>query len=94
MKKSLYDYAMDGFAYLIHFYTSYVVITNIILSIHVLFHRIKVLVVEENDTVVEEEEVQEVEERAEEDVAVKVEEKRSKSQQPQKNWMLQWMIIG
>ena len=57
------------------------------------------LVEEENDTVaVEEDEVQEVEERVEEEegdaVAAKVEEKRSKSQQPQKNWMLQWMIIG
>ena len=62
-------------------------------------HRIKVLVGGENDTVAEEEdEVQEVEERAEEEeedaVVEKEEEKRNKSQLPQKNWMLQWMIIG
>ena len=74
-------------------------LTNIHFINHVLFHRTRVLVEEENDTVaVEEDEVQEVEERVEEEegdaVAAKVEEKRSKSQQPQKNWMLQWMIIG
>ena len=59
-------------------------------------HRIKVLVGGENDTVAEEDEVQEVEERAEEEEvdAEKEEEKRNKSQQPQKNWMRQWMIIG
>jgi len=71
-------------------------LTNFI-NTHVLFHRIKVLVGGENDTVAEEEdEVQEVEERAEEEEedAAKVEEKRNKSQLPQKNWMRQWMIIG
>jgi len=94
-KKTLLYHGFARMICIYKYFTHLMLLTNFINTCTFL-HRIKVLVVEENDTVAEEEEVQEVEERAEEEEedAAKVEEKRNKSQLPQKNWMRQWMIIG